>query len=46
MASMRRAHPEYSESRVKAEFYATANKRNQKPKKKQSLSDVLGDAIH
>jgi len=27
MASMRKAHPEYSEKRVKAEFYATENKR-------------------
>jgi hypothetical protein len=31
MASIRKAHPGYSEKRVKAEFYATANKKNAKP---------------
>lgn len=33
LASMRKAHPKYSAERVKAEFYATANKRKMKPRK-------------
>ncbi len=31
MASIRKAHPEFSEKRVKTEFYATANARKQNP---------------
>ena len=30
-ASIRKAHPEYDEKRVNAEFYATANKTGMKP---------------
>ena len=30
MASMRKAHPEYSEARVKSEFYATVNAKKRK----------------
>lgn len=37
MVSIRKAHPDYSEDRVKAEFYATANAR-----KKQARGLVHG----
>jgi len=45
MASMRKAHPGYSEKRVKAEFYATANTqggmkpRNAMSKSKRAMRD-------
>jgi hypothetical protein len=38
MASIRKAHPNWSESRVKSEFYATANARNGKPGQKVAVS--------
>ncbi len=34
LASIRKAHPEYSEERVMSEFYATANKQKAAPKKR------------
>lgn len=35
MSSIRKAHPGASKERIKAEFYATANKRKQKPQQKR-----------
>ena len=34
LQSIRKAHPDYDEKRVKSEFYATANARNAKPNQK------------
>ena len=43
MTSIRRAHPNYSEARVKSEFYATAHTRKQKPVKQRRGTLLTGE---
>lgn len=43
LASMRAAHPGASAERIKAMFYATANKRHMKPSKQKRGSLLHGE---
>ena len=43
MRSMRKAHPGYSKKRVKAEFYATANKMKSKMPSHGAMKGPWGD---
>ncbi len=42
MKSIRKAHPGWSDKRVKQEFYATANARNAKPGQRMETTESEG----
>jgi hypothetical protein len=42
MKSIRKAHPDWSEKRVKSEFYATASKKNAKPGQHMEVVEPQG----